>query len=226
MNTRQIKQALLFELLLVTSVVHFGHGQGTVILHQGATDSVSEGFTFGGDPASVGPVVGDLGMDAWSTKIVTNNIVYYSQSLTPLQQAQAASAGWIMSATLRIVQSVGSVRGNTFARFYMGAELFPLGFGANSNGDPFVHFGNASATPMFVLDGVGSTYHNYQLRYDASSGTADLWVDGIERFTGIAGISGFSGWGLLWGKARAASRRRTGIRSRCKSSSSLHRWLC
>jgi hypothetical protein len=187
---------------IVGLTVGVARGQGTVVLHQGATDPVTEGFTYSGVPTSIGPVIGDLGVDAWSTKIGTNTITYYSQSLTPLQQAQAAGVDWIMSATLRVVQTADYTRGNSFARFYMGAELFPLDFGANSNGDPFVHFGNASATPLFTLVGAGSTYHNYQLRYHASTSTADLWVDGAERFTGIAGIPGFAWWGVTWGEGQ------------------------
>ncbi len=169
--------------------------------HLGATDPVTEGFAFGGALDAVGPVYGDLGLDAWRTS-VTTTLSRYTQLLTPEQQAQAVGADLLMSVTLRIVQGLSPPAGNTWAGFAQGSALFALNFGATTNGDPFVSFGNAGATPMFVLEGSGSTYHNYQLRYDATSGTASMWVDDIERFNGIAGIPGYSGWGLTWGEGQ------------------------
>ena len=194
---------LMFAILSLSPEVAI-FGQGTIILHQGATDPVTEGFTYSGAPDAVGPVYGDLGLDAWRTS-VTTNLSRYTQLLTPEQQAQATGADWIMSATLRVVQTADYTRGNTWLAFYAGNASFPLDFGADSNGDPFVNFGNSSGTPRFVLAGAGSTYHNYQLRYSTTSGIADLWVDGVERFTGISGLSGFSGWGLFWGELQGGN---------------------
>jgi hypothetical protein len=55
------------------------------------------------------------------------------------------------------------------------------------NGDPFVQTGLSTSSPEFVLNGAGSTYNNYQLVYSATSGTANLFVNGTDEINSIAG---------------------------------------
>jgi hypothetical protein len=52
------------------------------------------------------------------------------------------------------------------------------------HGDPVVTV-FAGSEQQFVLQGGGSGYHNYQVSYDATLGTADLFVDGMERLAGL-----------------------------------------
>jgi hypothetical protein len=72
-------------------------------------------------------------------------------------------------------------------------------FQQTANGDPVVTVFGAPGG-QFVLQGGGSGYHNYEVSYYATSGTADLWVDGIERLTGLRATRGLVGRDCLFGE--------------------------
>jgi hypothetical protein len=169
----------VFLLIVAIQVATGGsvHGQGTLIAqHRGAADPTNEGFTLlrGGNP-SLTPVMGDLGLNAWSVNLNSQgDIAVYSKTLTAQQQADAAASGWILSLTLRVLQPFNSPNYGIAGDFYTGTKYFSLLFGAESDGDPIVRVGGIE----YDLDGAGSGYHTYQLRYDAGTGLASLWVDG------------------------------------------------
>jgi hypothetical protein len=56
---------------------------------------------------------------------------------------------------------------------------YGLDFGSDSNGDQYVGYIGGSITLP------GSSYNNYQLRYDASADMVSLWVDGVEYANNI-----------------------------------------
>ena len=61
--------------------------------------------------------------------------------------------------------------------------------------DPIVRFGDT----RYTLNGGGSGYHNYQLRYDGGVGLATLWIDGTERLTGLTATIGGGPQNFSWG---------------------------
>jgi hypothetical protein len=107
--------------------------QGSVIFqHVGATDPTTEGFSLGG-PGSVGPVINDLGLNAWTTAVSgPNQNTFYGQSLTAQQIVQLAGADWVMSVTLRVVQP-SSIFGNNEAAFDTGSDGINFFFGSEPN---------------------------------------------------------------------------------------------
>jgi hypothetical protein len=140
-------------------------------------DPAVESFTLNSSYGSVGPVTNDLGMDAWTTA-VTGGPLDYDQLLTPQQQAQVDGSDWILSVTLRVVQSSSSSDIST--SFATGSQYFSLGFGLDGGGDPFVQAGDSSLSPVYTLTGAGSSYNNYELIYNSANTTASLWVNGVD----------------------------------------------
>jgi len=193
---------LLLVLVFKVGAVISTSGQGTVLAqHLGSSDPTTEGFSLSvSSDGSVGPVSNDHGFDAWQTHNNGGGFAYYVQALSPQQQAQVAGSDWVMSASLRIVSpsSLGVADALT-----TGSELFQLFFGSTPNGDPFVQI-DSPGNPKFVLTGAGSTYNTYQLKYDSMSGTAGLWVDGVEEANNIPGIPNIQTAEAFWGLGQSA----------------------
>ena len=182
---------------LFVGLVQSAMGQGTVIFrHFGATDPTLEGFDYSqiGSGGSVGPVENDLGFLAWSTTVGGGALnVDYGLLFTPEQLTAITSQNWASSLSLRVVNTDTSAK--SYVELGNGTRWYTLRFGAEENGDPFVEIGNES----YIVSGAGSTYNNYQLVYDVRSGTADLWVNGINAVQDVQ-QSGYSGNGYVhWG---------------------------
>ena len=187
-----MKKRINLELLrigvFVVATAALARGQGSfVALHSGAANPTSEGFAVAssfGTP-QLGPAYNDLGFDAWSTRFSASGI-NYRHSLPSL-----SGLSWMLSVNIRVVED--SLAQPVFsAGVDSGQYVFGLYFGSAANGDPTVVVSGASLSPVLVLQGAGSTYHNYQLAYDAGLGAAELWVDGVERLGHIAGAQGYS----------------------------------
>jgi hypothetical protein len=171
--------SLALAAFLVTGAVP-ALGQGTLIVqHSGATDPVTEGFQNLG-PGSGYPVINDMGVNAWGTPGMPNQYVWFKYALTPQQQAASAGADWILSADLRITTT------NSFPSLALSMDsygaAYGLEFGSDSNGDQYVIYGSGS-TDHVILP--GSTYNDYQLRYDASADSVSLWINGVEYANNI-----------------------------------------
>ena len=188
---RTMKKRINFQLLrigvFIVATAALARGQGSfVALHSGAADPTSEDFavtSYG--TVQLGPVYNDLGFDAWSTRLGSGGI-YYLDSLPNL-----SGLSWMLSVNLRVVED--SLAEPVFSVGMDSGQFgFRLSFGSAANGDPTVVVSGASLSPVLVLQGAGSTYHNYQLAYDSGLGTAQFWVDGVERFGNIAGAQGSS----------------------------------
>ena len=187
----------------------------TLYVHEGAANPVTEGWsahtgTGGGTTASAvykdavsGFEAGAVGDNATAYDAVR----YCYESLTEAQTDEGNLAGWRLSLRLRIVNvpdGFTSVSGfglaSTIAATYRdGVRDWYLGFGTQADGDPLIRLPNNNATP-WAFEGGGSGYHLYELLYDPSLGSADLFIDGIERVSNIiANTSVYSGRSVLWG---------------------------
>jgi len=193
MKTRRNIDLSIGSLVLVCAI-RIAHGQASFIIqHSGAIDPVSEGFTLTlGPSGAVGPVFADQGLNSWS--VISSGVpVNYFQSLTPQQQLSITDAAWTLSATLRVVQAP-----QISLALYAGSQRYGMTFELEPDGDPIVNT-HSTLSPVLVLDGAGSGYHDYELAYDSATGQASLWVDGVERVTDITSVSGDFGWGVIWG---------------------------
>lgn len=185
------------------------------LLHEGANNPTTEGWTaFASANAltSAGPVLNDLGtgLDAWSvddTSSAFDTLRYYNQLIAPAEVAIGASAGWRLSVNLRIVDApdelvtvAGFGLAGTISALYRDATRdWYLGFGSEADGDPIVRLPGGST---FTMAGGGSGYHLYELVFDPSAGSADFFIDGVERVSNVVGsITSATHNSVLWGAA-------------------------
>lgn len=162
----------------------------SIIQHLGSGDPRDEGFTLDAPGnAQLGPVTGDMGFDAWSIDVNSGSeFGFYTYFLSSQEQQSVSSLGWLLSVRLRMVE-VPDSGGAMLARFYTGSTLFSLYFGAEADGDAFVQTAPSGAGgSLYVLDGTGGGYHQYDLHYDPVASSAVLSVDGVDRITGLVGV--------------------------------------
>jgi hypothetical protein len=162
-------------------------GQGvTIFQHSGDNNPLNEGFLLAsyGNP-QLSPVINDLGVNAWSVRMTGSDAAQYSQTATAQQTALIDASSWDLSITLRILTAPTTPSQGILVDFETGTERFGILFGEESNDDPLVQVGGSSLSPVFVLNGAGSTYNNYQLIYDSTTDTAELWINGVEEISDV-----------------------------------------
>jgi hypothetical protein len=169
----------------------------TIMLHTGATDPVTEGFglVFRA-PASVGPVIGDFGTDAWRTyadgAVSYLAAAWYQRGLTGEQFTQINHSDWDLDFTMRIGQDGACVNFNT------GVQLYSMFFSVAGD---FLLAGFANGN-LIALRGQAGGYHRYRLAYDFETDSATLFVDDVSRIADAHGTplspGGFGG--LVWGQ--------------------------
>ena len=195
-----MKILVLLTILVTVGLSDPASGQGVLYQHLGANDPANEGFTLStsGSGGTTGPILDDDGVDAWATQVGSGGTLWYSRDLDVALMSQN---DWVLSLTLRVVEP-GPYYNNSFVRVQMGSSGYNLWFSAQTDGDPIVRVGQFSTGPVYVLDGGGPGYHDYQLKYQTELGSAELWVDGVMQMNDIAPIS-LNGSALLWGENQA-----------------------
>lgn len=193
-------------------------GATTVFLHQGALNPIADegwsNITSANASTTAGPVFNDLGSgyDAWSVddnSTALDTVRMYYEDLTAAQVAEGTTAGWRLTARLRIVNlsdGFATVAGfglsSAVSVFYRDAvHDWYLGFGSQADGDPILRLpNNNGAGALIALEGAGSGYHLYELVYDPLALSADLFVDGLEVASNLVGNSTTGGQRrVAWG---------------------------
>jgi hypothetical protein len=185
MNTRAHIIVWATTLLIATSSQSYSQGS-LIFQHLGASDPVNEGASLVGT-GTTGPVLGDFGFDSWS---ISGGAVFYRRNLTPEQLATIAVNDWTISLNLRIVTNA------SFVSLRTGTGGFTLQLYSQSDGDPVV---STFQGLSYIFEGGGSGYHDYAFKYSVSLGKAALWIDGVERLSGIGGSSSIAGATFDWG---------------------------
>ncbi|GJM44278.1 MAG: hypothetical protein DHS20C21_11200 [Gemmatimonadota bacterium] len=163
--------------------------------HVGSADPGTEGWTL--DLAGVGATSGPLndgGTPVWfveDTSTEINSALWYRWQLAPDDLTTALSSGWRVRTELRAANSSGGGESQFFG-FLTGSVAFQAHFRAETNGDLTVRLVEGFppfSGPTYVVAGGALTYHSYELISDGISGTASLWIDGIETHTGYDGLA-------------------------------------
>ena len=130
------------------------------------------------------------GYDGW--RVTTRGQGFYVRDLDQQQEDAALRRGFRMSAALRAEQGGAFViasSGSANRRF----DIFMF---LDDRGDQAVRLIDKLLPSLegaeFHLNGSGKSFHSYELRYDSSSQTADLFVDGIKRISGYRGHSEYA----------------------------------
>ena len=176
-----------------------------IFSHVGANDPTTEGWIDSGSGTLVttGGVMNDLGtgVDSWfvdDPTAVSGSLTHYVQVPDAMTISQASALGWTLSVNARMVTSSGSGIPGMKARYHNGTSTrFGMLFDRETDGDPSVELIGGGA---FILDGAGDgEYHLYELIYDPIAGSADLFVDGVERISNYAGYTGPATTRVDWG---------------------------
>jgi hypothetical protein len=116
----------------------------------------------------------------------------YNRPVTLADRNAGNVNGWSLSATLRVPTAGDNASFAVLVGYLDGNRIWYMDFGTQADGDPFVELQHdATTVSTYALEGAGNSgYHNYELLYDPVAGTADLFVDGVER------ISNFGGWNI------------------------------
>jgi PEP-CTERM motif len=214
-----IRSALLMTILFLGVRTSDG---GVISVHNGSTDPTTEGFstgTFGGS-STTGPLTNDLGLPAWSITGLSQSsqLANGTPGLNASQQAAIASDGFTLTLVARALQN-GLAPAYTasnpvfidYALVFYANVRWEINLGLNSHGDTVAVLPNSaniggpggstqSIGANYTLTGSGSTYHTYQLVYDPTTNSADLFVDGAVRLTGYTGSTTYpTNNALNWG---------------------------
>ncbi len=191
-----------------------------IIAHNGSTDPTTEGFTpaAGVGVSTAGPIADDMGLAAWSIagSATNSQFGYFSGALSPAQQADIASQGFVLTLDARVLQGLAPAYDDVNpvtigdAALDTGSTRWEIDLGLNSNGDTVVVLptsddANAPGNPVeahglsFILAGSGSSYNTYQLVFNPVTQSANLFVDGIERLQDYTGnLLNVENHGLIW----------------------------
>ncbi len=175
---------------------------GDVIFsHSGSANPTSEGWALtagGGGQAEA--VFGDAGFDAWAvwddSVTQTGNIYFQTPSAG---QSAAIANGWALSTTLRVVEGTTATFDSPFVAFSQGTVEYTVVFDTQADGDPVVRLSKGgNSGDEYAIEGGSGGYHTYVLNYDPVQGSADLFVNGVERisdYTGQSSATSRVAWG-------------------------------
>lgn len=207
---RRVPVAALLSLLVLAGADARG---ATLFTHSGSVNPTTEGWTLSaGAAVPVGAVAGPPA--AWSVNdnsSSTGGYAYYIATPDAGQLSAAATLGWRLSARVRTNDNGAATTSSRIVEFLNGSTRWSMLFGAEADNDPIVRLATSLNTgnpvdswwggPTYTLQGTGGGFHLYELVYDAAAGSADLFVDGVERIsdhTGLAdGTSGTVWWGSI-----------------------------
>jgi len=162
----------------------------TLVSHVGANNPLTEGFSNpqNSGVVTVGPLLNDQGRSAWSIDSGGANF-YYNYNLSQAAADSANSLGWSLKMNLRLVDIPDPADFGVYADFASTAGIFQMGFGVQPDGDPVLQLITDGTPLVYSLELGGSGYHEYDIRYNPLTHSADVHIDGVLRVTGWQGRS-------------------------------------
>ena len=139
--------------------------------------------------------VNDDGVDAWNINdqlTTANSFAGWARALTPEQVIAANTNGWRLKGRIRVGGVADALDGAIEMSAFAGSDLgYTLWLGSNAQGEAVVgEFGGI--TPTFALGRtvtVGEGYHDYEMRFDSTSQTVDVFVDGALAIDDMIAIN-------------------------------------
>jgi hypothetical protein len=171
-SMRGLGSAVVQVMLLLMAAVSPAHAL-TLVEHVGNSDPTTEGWAVLVSSSPVGPLTNDAGFDAWfiddtSASLLAQHV--YNYDLSETDALSASTYGWAMTARVRVSPTSSSafviVVGD-------GTSSYKLEFGDTIPG-PIVKFNHNNA-----VFGIDEGYHLYQIVHDATTDTADFYIDNV-----------------------------------------------
>jgi hypothetical protein len=191
---------------VVASLVFVLGGRGGVaaeriIEKSGGFDPVSEGFqTFNQLTGAILQNANRTGFDAWTVQSSYHGGGFYIRGLTTQQQTHARTRGWTLTGIVRATTGAAAVD----------VQFDDVRFDINVlvDGDAEVVRLNTQIVPEWqglelrLPRSAPTEYRRYELRFDPSLQTTDLWIDGERRLAGYRGHHQFiDKLGVMFGVA-------------------------
>ena len=195
------------------SMTWFSSGSMAMAVHSGDNDPLTEGWTLIDAAASntvVRSAVNDGGVLAWSVddnSTASGSIAFYNFDVSETNRNDASTAGWVLTTTLRNVDTADSPRGSPFIAYRDGAVSWQLQFGSDADGDAIVLARDSLPDDLsgssYTLEGSGSVYNTYTMIFDPLAGNADIFVNGVERISDYGGFAFSDNTGVFFGAGRS-----------------------
>ena len=150
----------------------------------------TQGWT-GQSGITSGAAVTDLGQSAW--RMTGDNCCgYWNNPLTAAQWTDAFNVGWSLRGTARSTGTTGVGYMFLDVPLSIARPRFDLAFGNDGvNGWAGLSSWFDSANPALKTTFSGNTYHLLDMRWNATTQNASLWVDGVLALSGYTGHSQF-----------------------------------
>lgn len=192
------KKSLKIGIFIIFIIFHSILLAETIVKHLGANNPVNEApyewvFAVGPNNGSldVGPILNDIGgYDAWKTNDdqTSTSGGGYKASLSADESTRARTNGWVLRTRLRVVDVPDSLDGAVKLDFSDSNRTWRLVFGTTNTGDPIIAVGDGITNPSYTVTGAGNSYNLYELVYDPSTQSANLFVNGKKVITGYNGL--------------------------------------
>lgn len=189
--------------LCLLSLVPFCTYATTLASYQANATPSTQGWGYAGLPMGVSRTgIIDGGQPAWaisaqgyynSATDYYDPFAYYTYTLNASQAAVLANSDWIFKTTMRVVDPATHWASTVKTQFWDGSAYFDIFF---RNGS--IAFGNT----VYQLGAGLYDYHDYEIRFSRSLGTADLWIDGQRVISGYAAsrcTGCTAGPNIVWG---------------------------
>ncbi len=166
--------------------------------HSGTANPTSEGFTpayeFGAFE-SFDSNDNDSGYAAWQiAKPISSLQKGYEYILNNSEIQETNDIGWFVRARIRVATLDDAPDYSVSVLYSTGLKRFDLVLGSDAAGDPiaklvdfFTGDGQNATGPTFTLNGGGSGFHVYEMKYDPGCNGIDLFIDGVERMSNFGG---------------------------------------
>jgi DNA-binding winged helix-turn-helix (wHTH) protein len=174
-----------------------------LIEKSGGLDPIAEGFGLARPMAltHVMPNSDNNGFDRWN--LVTDDQNFYYRKLSDAEKEFALQHDW------RLICVCALEKGSGFSDIDLGPGIGPrFDIGFDQEGDRYFVDLTKRISPQYEFDqrvefpGVADIDHphTYELRYDHTTRTASLWIDGQERASGYPGHHQYQeNYGLMFG---------------------------
>lgn len=165
-------------------------GAAPLALHIGPIDPTTQGWNVFRGPFNSGPIYNSSGgIDAWQVEDPGGGFEGgYEVVIPDIELLDAQTNGFTFRAIVRTPNGNQPLNDAIIAGVNIDEEGYILRFGAD-NGTPTVDFLGVGGTAV-TLTGLDDGFHLYEVVYDPGTSTADLFVDGVEEISDVAGWNG------------------------------------
>jgi hypothetical protein len=179
---------------------------GEAVSSTNSTDWTRYGTTAYGSALAADPVAGTPA--AWEINDTGGGFLYYHYDPSSQENADAGADGWKLSLDARVNGANVALNGSSYNQYANGSKTYTVFLGSDADGNPMI---KVNGTTFTVTDGDGDNtnnvkFHLYELVYDHTAQTADLFVDGAATSVNNIAATSSSTNQVTWGAGSSAGQ--------------------